>query len=33
MMKEMISKGAERVIVSEIEEHKEREMRFIKIVS
>jgi hypothetical protein len=31
-MKEMITKGAERVIVSEREEHKERAMRFIKIV-
>jgi hypothetical protein len=28
----MITKGAERVIVSEREEHKERAMRFIKIV-
>jgi hypothetical protein len=32
MMKEMISKGAERVIVSEIEEYKKRAVKFINIV-
>lgn len=32
MMKEMISKGAERVIVSEMEEQRKQAMRFINIV-